>query len=175
MNEERLKELRQAMSDFEAPARVKPLVMAAFRARKRKPAIYRWGAIAACAALLAAGFYWGWPRTPGGPELRVFVPKPPPVPVIAATHERRAPRRRLSRVLRRQPNEMATGFFALPFAAPMSAEDAVQVVRVTLPRSAMRSVGLPVNEERLYERVPADVVLGEDGIARAVRFVKLAQ
>jgi len=175
MNEERLEGLRRAMSDFEAPACVKPRVMAAFRARKRKPAIYRWGAIAACAALLAAGFYWGWPRTAVPPELSVFVPKPPPAPVIAGTHERREPRRRFSRAANRQHKEMSTGFFALPFAAPLSPEDAVQVVRVTLPRSAMRSVGLPVNEERLYERVPADVVLGEDGIARAVRFVKLAQ
>ena len=47
-----------------------------------------------------------------------------------------------------------------------------QVIRVTLPRSAMRTVGLPVPENGWYERVPADVVLGQDGVARAVRFVK---
>lgn len=70
---------------------------------------------------------------------------------------------------------MATAFFALPYAAPLAPDDAGQVVRVTLPQSAMRSVGLPVNEERWYDRVPADVVLGQDGIARAVRFVKFAQ
>jgi hypothetical protein len=50
-------------------------------------------------------------------------------------------------------------------------EDAT-VVRVQLPRSAMRMVGLPVNEERAGERIRADVVLGQDGIARAVRFVQ---
>jgi hypothetical protein len=175
MNQERLEELRRAMSDFEAPARIKPAVLEAFRARKRKPAVYRWGAIAACAALIAAGLYWSWPRPVRAPELRVSAPKTPPLLVTSTEHERRAPRRRLSRAPHRQPRETATGFFALPFAAPLSPEDAVQVVRVTLPRSAMRSVGLPVNEERLYERVPADVVLGQDGIARAVRFVKYAQ
>jgi hypothetical protein len=33
-------------------------------------------------------------------------------------------------------------------------------------------VGLPVNEERANERIRADMVLGQDGIARAVRFVQ---
>jgi hypothetical protein len=36
----------------------------------------------------------------------------------------------------------------------------------------MRLVGLPVNEERANERIRADMVLGQDGIARAVRFVQ---
>jgi hypothetical protein len=35
----------------------------------------------------------------------------------------------------------------------------------------MRSFGLPVNEDRLDPAVKADVLIGEDGIARAIRFV----
>jgi hypothetical protein len=46
------------------------------------------------------------------------------------------------------------------------------VLRVELPRSALRAVGLPVNENRLSERIDADVLLGQDGLARAVRFVQ---
>jgi hypothetical protein len=33
-------------------------------------------------------------------------------------------------------------------------------------------VGLPMNAERVSERVKADVLLGNDGLARAVRFVR---
>jgi len=47
-----------------------------------------------------------------------------------------------------------------------------QIVRVRLPRSALMVFGLPLNEERAEETIRADVVLGEDGMARAVRFVK---
>jgi hypothetical protein len=50
--------------------------------------------------------------------------------------------------------------------------DGGHVVRVELPRSAMASFGLPVNFERAGGRVKADVLLGDDGIARAIRFVR---
>ena len=45
------------------------------------------------------------------------------------------------------------------------------VVRVRLPRSALATFGFPVNEQRAEEPIKADVLLGEDGLARAVRFV----
>jgi hypothetical protein len=47
------------------------------------------------------------------------------------------------------------------------------VIRVRLPRSTMASFGLPVNEARAGEMVSADVLLGEDGLARAVRFIQM--
>ena len=46
------------------------------------------------------------------------------------------------------------------------------IVRIRLPRSALTAFGLPWNEENAEETIRADVVLGEDGMARAVRFVK---
>ena len=45
-------------------------------------------------------------------------------------------------------------------------------MRVELPRSALMSFGLPMNMERAGERIKADVVVGEDGLARAIRFVR---
>ena len=47
-----------------------------------------------------------------------------------------------------------------------------RVVRVRVPRTAMLQFGLPINENRASELVKADVVLGEDGLARAIRFVQ---
>ncbi len=46
-----------------------------------------------------------------------------------------------------------------------------QILRVDVPASAMRAVGLPVREERLADRVQADVLVGEEGMPRAIRFV----
>jgi hypothetical protein len=41
-----------------------------------------------------------------------------------------------------------------------------------MPRSEMTRFGLPIAMEPGPERVMADVVLGEDGVARAIRFVE---
>jgi hypothetical protein len=68
--------------------------------------------------------------------------------------------------------EIATEFLPLTYDGNMSQMDDGQVVRVELPRSALQSFGLPVNAERAGERVKADVLLGHDGVARAIRFVR---
>jgi hypothetical protein len=68
--------------------------------------------------------------------------------------------------------EVATFFMPLGYAGPINPQDGGQLVRVELPRSAMLSMGLPVNMDRYGERVKADVLLGPDGLARAIRFVQ---
>jgi hypothetical protein len=50
--------------------------------------------------------------------------------------------------------------------------DGGRVVRVQLPRSALLVFGLPMNEERALEQVQADVMLSNDGLLRAIRFVQ---
>ena len=62
-------------------------------------------------------------------------------------------------------------FIPLPNAEQVGENDDVNVVRVEVPRSAMLAVGLTVNPDRVSELVEADVMLGPDGLARAVRFV----
>ena len=66
-------------------------------------------------------------------------------------------------------------FIALPYAPPLSSWDRGQVMRVRLPRHSLRSMGIPVNEDRIFERVPADLLMGEDGVARAIRFVSASE
>ena len=46
------------------------------------------------------------------------------------------------------------------------------VVRVQLPMSSLRLMGLLVSEESSAERIEADVLVGQDGLARGVRFVQ---
>jgi hypothetical protein len=68
--------------------------------------------------------------------------------------------------------EMATDFLPLTDGSDLAQLDEGQVVRIELPRSALQSLGLPMNVERTGERIKADVLLGHDGIARAIRFVR---
>jgi hypothetical protein len=74
--------------------------------------------------------------------------------------------------VRRGEVEIATDFFPLVNREALNQLDSGQLVRVELPRSALMSFGLPMNMERAGERIKADVVVGEDGLARAIRFVR---
>ena len=69
-------------------------------------------------------------------------------------------------------NEIATDFLPVGYTSPMNLQDGGQVMRVELPRSALAGFGLPVNMDRVNERVKADVLVGPDGQARAIRFVQ---
>lgn len=70
-----------------------------------------------------------------------------------------------------EAGEVATDFLPLNEGGDLDPLDSGQVVRVELPRSALVSFGLPMNVERAHEPITADVLLGEDGMARAVRFI----
>ena len=50
--------------------------------------------------------------------------------------------------------------------------ESATIVRVQLPMSSLRLMGLPVNEDRAAEAIQADMLLGQDGLARGVRFVE---
>jgi hypothetical protein len=67
---------------------------------------------------------------------------------------------------------IATDFIPLNYATDLSNLDSGRVVRVELPRTALARYGLPMNAEREGEPVKADVLLGDDGLARAIRFVR---
>ncbi len=68
--------------------------------------------------------------------------------------------------------EITTDFIPLPHRGSIAELEGGQVLRVELPRSSLASFGLPVNLERAGERIKADVVVGNDGMARAIRFVR---
>jgi hypothetical protein len=69
-------------------------------------------------------------------------------------------------------DEVVTRFFSLREGEDFTALESMQLVRVELPGSALSEVGLPVNPETVNSSVIADVVLGQDGLARAIRFVR---
>lgn len=100
-------------------------------------------------------------RPAGSPSVKPAEPNP-------ARVRRRAVRRR--KPASKPAAESLTAFYALP-SAGMPLESG-EVVRVSLPRSAMSVVGFAVSPERMFEPVLADVVVAEDGTARAIRFVQ---
>lgn len=68
--------------------------------------------------------------------------------------------------------EVATDFLPLTHEGDSQPMDSGQVIRVQVPRTAMASFGLPINIERANEPVKADLLLAEDGSARAIRFIR---
>ena len=144
----------------EAPARLEGRLLAAFRTHSGiKPLCRdrRWIPAVTWATAVAAMF-----------ALAVF---------LMRDHQPEAARATVSRVERAMAEQPSgfEGFIPLPSAGAEPAgedeDEAMDVVHVEVPRSAMLAVGLEVSPDRSGEMVQADVMLGSDGVARAVRFL----
>jgi hypothetical protein len=158
----------------QAPPRVEEKLREAFR---RQPAPVRrgrgWLAIAAAGSIAAAILLFKLPAP------RVVAP-PPPAPATVTVAQDPAPladinkSRQVKRRPRRRPvqPEIATEFLPVAVDDGWTPLDGGRLVRVKLPRSALGVFGLPVDEERGPERVQADVMLSNDGVLRAIRFVR---
>jgi hypothetical protein len=86
-----------------------------------------------------------------------------------------AQRRVVSPRRRRQApksNAQAPEFVAIPYTEPLLATDRIDVYRVQMPRATLASFGLPLQPNSLNATVTADLLVGSDGIARAVHFVR---
>lgn len=191
-----LGELVSATEDQTASAAVWERLSVAFDARmithiktNQRRAIYATGAIAAMLILAFAVVGLVRHRQPTNVQVSIaatFTAAPPnqttnesrePDVTVRVNQKPRVVRHRLSPVPRAltlpvsQPKEIATDFILLTYDEGGVGSDA-QMVRVELPRSAMASFGLPVNMDRSDQRVKADVLVGADGLARAIRFVQ---
>jgi hypothetical protein len=94
-------------------------------------------------------------------------------PARSAEQIRRQPAKRQAR--HRQtpapsPNPPAE-FVALPYAEPLRDTQRVDVYRVRVPLAELAHYGLAVDGRSLALPVTADIAVGEDGVARAIRFV----
>ena len=192
MSDERVREalrtLAESDSGREAPAEVEVRLREAFaieRGRLGRAAMWRraglWTAAAAAAIVAVVIFTQGrfskeGPRSSPPPVTAVVRPVPrQPVPGVteqppAASKPARRTRRARPEP---QPREVVTDFFPLMDVAPTFERGAL--IRVSVPAASMRSVGFPVSEDHLADPIHADVLVGEEGLARAIRFVKLEQ
>jgi hypothetical protein len=69
-------------------------------------------------------------------------------------------------------DDTAAGFYQLPDAEALPPVESAMVVRVQLPMASLELIGYPINQDRASERVEAEVLLGQDGLARGVRLVE---
>lgn len=104
-------------------------------------------------------------RSPVSPEPRRYRRGP------TVAQDKQQPNRR-DRDDRPKSDEIATDFIPLVNGESLAQLDSGQIVRVELPRSALMSFGLPMDMDRANEPIKADVVVGNDGLARAIRFVR---
>jgi len=171
--DERLQALKQAMEGMAAPDRVEAAVVAAFRRRDMRPARRawpRWALAAAAAVIVVAGVALLLNREPARqapvpnlPPVAVDQPEAPGV-VASAVPAPPAPRAR--------PRQAVQEFIPLVPDLTWGPGESAQVMRVSMPRSALQSFGLPVDESRASETVRADIIVGQDMVARAIRVVR---
>jgi hypothetical protein len=168
-----------------APEAVERMLLAELRKRHAvsKRAWWARAGVAAVAAALMLAAALSFRRAPEQktvqikpPEAHVTAPVAPVVREVSKPRVRtlRASRRKAPRKATSAPviaqREVMTDF--IPIVYDPEPIERGQIVRIRLPSAALTMFGIPMNEEHAEEAIRADVLLGEDGMARAVRFVK---
>jgi hypothetical protein len=103
------------------------------------------------------------------PELAAV--ESPKLPVISRIHQRSRIARAPARV-EWITAEVATDFYSIPYVEPFRPNDRVRVVRIQVPYSTLADFGLPVYSDQALRPIQADVMVGDDNVARSIRFIE---
>lgn len=68
-----------------------------------------------------------------------------------------------------------TAFVLIPYVAPLAPYERADIVRVDLPVAALIAAGLRVPRAAPQATAQADVLVGQDGRAHAIRVISIAQ
>lgn len=156
---ELLDDLRALASErlLEAPPHVEARLVEEFRRRKRRRTLGFWApALGLAAAAAMALLFWSHSNQPGASQ------NPAAAVQSASTVA---------------DDDPAASFYPLPEAEALPPVENAMVVRVQLPVSSLQLMGVPidgvpVDEERADASVQADLLLGQDGLARGVRLAQ---
>lgn len=176
-----LRERTSALEPRQAPAEIETALRIRFRQQRnlagwrRRKLRRTWSAIAAAILIaIAGGILWRLNRasraTSGASGVastgnhgkgaeQASLPNSPaalPGPLVARNHAA-------------QQNEPDGEFIPLPYAEGAVPLTGAQVVTVRLPASALEEIGFPPPGQGSEQYVSADILIGEDGIARAIR------
>ena len=190
--EKTLRTLAETMDSEGSAAQLEPVLRIVFqqqkRVRQRSRPVASWVVIGIAASLLLSIGVVSWHR--------IFPPerKPPilaaPLPVQPAnesTAQLLKPVAKLPRETRknrkskpRVPSQgtdgegFVTAFYALPCAESSDHVMSGEIVRVKLRASALPGIGFPMalNGDRAAEQITADLLVGENGLPLAIRFVR---
>jgi len=140
-----------------------------------------WMAVAA-AVVLVAGALFVWRENQ--PRVNWTVPqrtaeKSPPAPAVVPTIERPSAvegRAAHSPSPNRNPPKKAnvvtpSGFVDLPWTAGLPAFESGEIVRMDIPVASLPTYGIDISSGTGRGPVEADVLIGQDGFARAIRLV----
>ena len=171
-----LRALAASMESQSPPAGLETELRRAFRRRRSRR--MTWAMIGTAAAGVLIGALLA-SRDAAPVRIEPAAPRPA-LPAAASERQPSAqhvqavaqPRKRVTRRRPVQRFEVVTPFFPVAGGDVLSPFDRGGVIRVQLPRSALTVFGVPMNEARAAESVKADVLVGEEGLARAIRFVQ---
>lgn len=142
--QDRFRKLAGAVPQNASPA-VEERLRAAFRAGlNARTRLWSYVAKAAALVVIATGLYLVWTHRRGSE---------PQTAVIAPAHER-------------------PEFIALPYAQSEVPLEQPVIVRMQIPVSELGVMGMPLAPPMGKEKVDADLLVGQDGIARAVRLAE---
>jgi hypothetical protein len=183
-------EVRAAIAHERAPGRVEGVLLEVFRAqsrigltaaREKTPSWFNWkvAAVAAALVLLTTAAALVFRHRPATTPNQAHSPAPAvipdskPAPEVESPEPQRATGHTEHRSRHRaRPSEMVTEFMPLNEGEDLQSFEFVQVVRVELSASSLRDFGMPVSHASADDLIKADLALGPDGIARAIRFVR---
>jgi hypothetical protein len=190
--ERALRALAETTDSERSAAELEPVLRSVFqqqkRARQRSRSVASWLAIGMAAALLlSVGVVTR--QLIFAPETKPTILAPPPsaqpsnvskaqIPEPAAmlaqeTRKHGKSRRRVP-AQRSDGEEFVTGFYPLPYAENSGHIMSGEVVRVKLRGSALPGIGFPMalNGDTAGEQITADLIVGENGLPLAIRFVR---
>src|SRR5487761_1006321 len=167
-----LEAVAQDSADLGAPAHLEPALVSAFREhrrslerkqhrrRRRRLRWLEWSALAAAAAVLLAIGAWNFtrPRVIGTDANPRVVVKSPVDSSASGAAQQAGPAEAVT------VEDSNSDFVPLPYGESLSADDSGLVVRVSMTRSALGSLGYPVDEVHAGDVVQADLLVGEDGL-----------
>jgi len=181
---------RVAGSDRHGPARLRSFFLSEWLGSRPWPRLVF--AVTFATLLLLALAIPRWLRTtPNAPQQVAILPQPSPTQT-AFTGEDRTGRiaeanpdkqtallraaasggsKRVTGRRNRAAEEIVTDFIPLTWVTEATAMDSGQVMRVRVPRTMLHSIGVATNAAGADEFVLADLVVSDDGLARAIRLV----
>ena len=139
----------------EAAPGVEEQLLAKFRAHSRRRRLRRWETAAAALMAVAASavmVFWTWTHV--------------------RSQEMAGAAQLTASETANATDDSAAGFYPLQDADVLPPLESSMVVRVQMAGSSLRLLGYPMDENFDAEPVQADLLLGQDGLARGVRLIQ---
>jgi len=144
-----MRHLASESANAELPLEIEGALLAEFDRTNRRKRVLSWtiaaGAIAASVAMILS--------VKDQPQVI------PPAPTVAVSEE---------------PQESEQPFVQIPYVAQLATYERTQVVCMEVPVSALIAAGFQMRTADPGAHAEADVVVGQDGRARAVRLVSIS-